>query len=586
MTDRMLLLVGSRFDAIIEALAGGEFRVVTASDAFSVLDALDGKAPEVVLINADDLDAKLRLLRALAAELVDDPIPILVALEPDDAISRDEVVRQGASDCFCLTDDGMDLVSRLQLLCKVRALAATVLNQHAMIERHVESVLASREEVRQVRAELEALLEHGPLIMYSAEAPADPGEFLSVEEIERADLTHLDKTVYTLLGYSAQELLGDAQVWRRLVPSKDLARLATRAKRLFAQGHHACHYRMRHADGRVRWVSDEARLLRRDDGAAVAVLGCLRDVTRERNVSDAMKRNHGLLQSAQRMQGAQRLAGTVAHDFNNMLAVIMCHAQLAARQLPTDHAAQKSLDSMIEAAIRAKAGTKLLVQLAQRTERKVAPANVNAMIRDTVKLVGPLLGQAISVTTKLRSNLPKVRIDRVDLEHALLNLCVNARDAMPTGGSLTIRTDLRQIADEQDHLTTSVLIEVADTGMGMDDRAIKRCFEPFFTTKPQGEGTGLGLFSVLQTVRQSGGAVAVETEQGNGTTFRIMLPAVEVRKSAHDSVEAPVSGTRVVKRRVERPAVKQQVRICEPGPAVTDYVIDGSSADSPFPGAG
>ncbi len=378
--------------------------------------------------------------------------------------------------------------------------------------------------------------------MYSAEASEQDGAFHSADEIEHASFTHIDGTVLTLLGLRSDDLLGASDLWRKLVPGRDRPRLKTRAKRLFALGHHACEYHMRHADGRVRWVRDEARVLRRGDGAAVAILGCLRDVTQERSTSEAIRNDRGLLLRAQHMEGVQQIAGTVAHDFNNMLGIIMCHAQYASRLLPNDHAAQKSLEAMLEAAVRAKAHTKLLTQLSRRDGRERSAVNVNALVKDTIQLVAPILGSSVAVSTELRPGLPRVRVDRMGIEHALINLCVNARDAMPKGGRLRIRTDVRPSQDGSG--PAFVVIEVADSGMGMDDRVLKKCFEPFFTTKAQGAGTGLGLFSVLETMRSHNGTVTVETEPGRGSTLRLLLPFAQPRVRACETAQAPVSGTR------------------------------------------
>lgn len=541
MAMRTLLLVGDGLESAARVFCTDEFETRIASDADSARAALDELPPMVVLIRGGDAGNVSSLVEQVCACLHDHPIPVLVILDDDDGISPDDLVRRGATDCSRWDEGEEALRSRVRMLCRLSELAGTVLNQRRIIERHVDRLLDARQELQSVRAEMEALIEHGPVVMFSAEAPLELGAFRSAGELEHAFPTYLDSTVFTLIGYSASDLVGDAKALRRLVPSSDLPQLAERAERLFEDGHWTCRYRVRHADGRLRWINDESRVVRRDDGAPVAVVGSLRDVTREVIASEAARGNDSILERARRLQGAQRLAGTIAHDFNNMLAIVMCHAQYAARLLPADHAAQRSLDQMLAAVVRAQAGTKLLIQLSQRKQAAASQVNVNTVVRDTLSLVEPLMGGGIRVRERLQPGVPRVSIERADFENALLNLCVNARDAMPRGGVLTISTRVER-ADAA-HDADQVVLEVADTGVGMEDHVSEQCFEPFFSTKPQGEGTGLGLFSVAQTVRQSGGTVSVESKQGRGTTFRIRLPGV-----GRCAVVASVPGDRMAQR--------------------------------------
>lgn len=543
MTVRTLLWVGCGYESAMGSVGGnGGFDTRIAVDAETADSALADLAPTVAVVRGRDETETLALIEALARTARRQPVPILAILPADGEVEARAFTQRGASDCMRDSEGNDVLLARLELLCRLADLAATVLNQRAMIEKHVQHILDAREQLQSVRSEMEALVEHGPVVTYSSEAPPDPGSFRDAEEIEHACPTYLDATIFPLSGFTPDDLVGDLSAWKSLVHPEDLEHLKERARRLHDSGRCSSRYRIRHANGRIRWISDECRAVRRSDDAIVAVLGTPRDVTRETLASEAVRDSAEILERARRLQGAQRLAGTIAHDFNNMLGIVMCHAQYAARQLPNDHPAQHSLDQMLAAVVRAQAGTKLLLQLSQRKPQYGAEVHVNAVIRDTVKLLDPLLGSAIRVSTSLDPGSHCVAVERSDFENALVNLCVNARDAMPMGGTLEIRSRCGSTGPTSG-AGSSVVIEVADTGVGMEAHVAEQCLEPFFTTKATGEGSGLGLFSVAQTVRQSGGSIAVESKQGKGTTIRLELPTIGPSAAARESRRASVVAT-------------------------------------------
>jgi len=233
---------------------------------------------------------------------------------------------------------------------------------------------------------------------------------------------------------------------------------------------------------------------------------------------------------AQKMEAVSRLSGGVAHDFNNLLTVILGCAQITKETLPAGHPAQENLDGIREAAERAADLTRQLLAFARRQLVEPKILHIDARVRSTQKLLGRLLGENIQLKTELDASGWDVLIDPGQLDQVIVNFAVNARDAMPAGGRLTIRTRELSLEDAKASPLFSipkgqyVVLEVADQGTGMDPETVRRVFEPFFTTKGGTKGTGLGLATCYGIVLQAGGAIFVETELGQGTTFEVYLP--------------------------------------------------------------
>jgi PAS domain S-box-containing protein len=246
-----------------------------------------------------------------------------------------------------------------------------------------------------------------------------------------------------------------------------------------------------------------------------------RDVTPRRVAEERLRRSQELLAHAQKMEAMGRLAGGVAHDFNNLLSVITGYANLLGKSLPETDRRQRYVQPITSAVDRAAALTAQLLAFSRKQPRKLAVLDLNLVVRDVEDMLARLLGEDITVETHLAPSLWPVFADRGQLEQVIVNLAVNARDAMSGGGVLRITTSNVRGEGGPD----AVCLEVADTGVGMDEATKAHIFEPFFTTKPLGHGTGLGLSTVHGIVEQSGGSIEVESELGRGTTFTVRLPA-------------------------------------------------------------
>jgi len=286
-------------------------------------------------------------------------------------------------------------------------------------------------------------------------------------------------------------------------------------------------YRFITKDGRILDVLMSGRVERSPEGEVLSVLGGVVDVTARRKVEEA-------LQQAQKIEAVGQLTGGVAHDFNNLLAVVLGNLELLRKRLPDDPRAARLLDSAIQGAQRGAALTQRMLAFARRQELKPEPVDIPDLVKGMTDLLQRSIGPMVRIETRFPLGLLCARADANQFELALLNLVVNARDAMPEGGTITIAADERAIGPS--HMSglapgRYVCLAVIDTGHGMDEATLARAMEPFFTTKGIGKGTGLGLSMVHGLAAQSGGRLVLKSRKGEGTTAEIWLPAVEAQAS-------------------------------------------------------
>jgi two-component system, cell cycle sensor histidine kinase and response regulator CckA len=263
-----------------------------------------------------------------------------------------------------------------------------------------------------------------------------------------------------------------------------------------------------------------------------------------REAEVALRQAEEQLRHAQKMEAMGRLAGGVAHDFNNLLTAILGFSGLALERLTPDDPLRRDLDQIVLAAERASRLTGQLLAFCRREPSRPTVVDVNEIVRALMPMLQRLIGADVRVVVEADPVLPAVMVDAGQLEQVLMNLAVNARDAMPDGGTLTIGTQaVRLDAERSASLGTAegpyAAIAVRDTGLGMDDGTRARVFEPFFTTKDPGKGTGLGLSTVYGLVTHSGGAIGLDTAPGAGTTFTIFLPRHESDRATTDAAPEP-----------------------------------------------
>jgi len=317
-------------------------------------------------------------------------------------------------------------------------------------------------------------------------------------------------------------------------------------------------YQVRRKDGSVIWISEHARAVFDSNGKVAYYEGFIEDITRRKRVEEQFRQS-------QKMEAVGRLAGGVAHDFNNILTAILGYAELLQRDTH-DEATRRRTDDIRKNTERAAALCRQLLAFSRKQVLAPRILSLNAVVHDMKQMLQRLINEDIKLITLTADDLPFIKADPGQIEQVILNLAVNARDAMRSGGTLTIET-LRVSIDEKSVARSPelmagdyVMLAVSDTGCGMSSETKVRLFEPFFTTKPAGKGTGLGLATCYGIVKQTGGHIAVYSEEDCGTTFKVYLPSIvgEPETVAPPRREvAPARGHETILLAEDEPAIRE-----------------------------
>ncbi len=329
-----------------------------------------------------------------------------------------------------------------------------------------------------------------------------------------------------LLGYSREELHDSSPMEQIHPEDRPLVAEATKEARCTGVGRRI-EYRMRHKDGTWRILESTASSVLNTDGKVERLVIVNRDITSRKRLEEQFRQS-------QKMEAVGRLSGGIAHDFNNILGVIIGYSEILQERMVQSEALRPCVEEILQAGRRAASLTRQLLAFSRQQVLAPVVLDLNATITDTEKMLRRLIGEDIELQTSLEQDLAYVKADQSQIEQVILNLAVNARDAMPNGGRLTIVTENAEL-DEMSVRRYSypvkpgryVLLTVSDTGVGMSREIQGHIFEPFFTTKEKGKGTGLGLATVYGVVKQSDGYIELQSELGEGTTFKIYLPRVE-----------------------------------------------------------
>jgi PAS domain S-box-containing protein len=356
--------------------------------------------------------------------------------------------------------------------------------------------------------------------------------------------------VFRIFGYEPGQINVTRAVFLRAVHPDDRDRVLNVATKATQERRgHGVEYRVIRPDGIERIVHGELNIVCDEKtGTPLRTVGTIQDITESKHLEK-------MFLQAQKMEAVGRLSGGVAHDFNNLLMVIMGYADVLVDRLGENDVLRRKAEEIKKAGQRAASLTRQLLAFSRQQVLQPTVVNLNSVVTDVKKMLGRLIGEDIELVTVLSPDLGQIKADQGQIEQVIVNLAVNARDAMPRGGKLTAETANIEVDDayarEQGNVSPGsfIMLTVTDTGVGMDAETQSHIFEPFFTTKERGKGTGLGLATVYGVVKQSGGFIWVYSEPGHGTRFKILLPRVEEPAHAvtqNASSEASYGGSETI----------------------------------------
>jgi two-component system, cell cycle sensor histidine kinase and response regulator CckA len=351
-------------------------------------------------------------------------------------------------------------------------------------------------------------------------------------------ITEWNPAAERMFGYSREEAIGRSPAF--VQPEEDRDRRAEIVRSAIEEGGWRGEFAAVHRDGRTIYCATHIVPLRGPGGEVAGTLGVTRDITERRRAEEELRQ-------MQKMEAVGRLAGGIAHDFNNLLTALIGHTEMILLDAPEGGTLTADLREIRRAADRAAALTRQLLAFSRKQVMEPGVIDLNEVVRGAEPMLRRLLGADVELCAELGDDLWPVFADAGQMEQVLVNLAVNARDAMPEGGRIAVRTANRSLpAGDPLHPEMPpgdyVGLALTDTGTGMDAETMASSFEPFFTTKPVGAGTGLGLSTVYGIVRQSGGQIVVESEPDSGSTFTILLPRHRQGASAHPRAASPEIG--------------------------------------------
>lgn len=343
-----------------------------------------------------------------------------------------------------------------------------------------------------------------------------------------------------ILGYTAEELRDTPSLEQIHPDDHQLVIQAAKEAQETGVGRRI-EYRMRRKEGGWVILESTASVIRNAEGAVEKLVIVNRDIGERRRLEEQLRQS-------QKMDAIGRLSGGVAHDFNNLLGVIIGYTEVLQDTIKETDPLRVCVDQVLQAGKRAASLTRQLLAFSRQQVLEPKVLVLNAVVSDMEKMLHRLIGEDVELSTSLDPELGKVRADQGQIEQVIMNLAVNARDAMPEGGKLTIQTanlemDEAFVRQYSYPVQTGayILLTVSDTGVGMDSATQHRIFEPFFTTKEKGKGTGLGLSTVYGVVKQSGGYIDVESSVGKGSSFKIYLPRVDQNAEGARTEAAPLT---------------------------------------------
>jgi PAS domain S-box-containing protein len=534
-------------------------------NAFAAIQALEDLGHELVVARSGEDALKQLLVNEFAVILLDLHMPGMDGYETAQlirarkrtrnvpivfltAIFRDEAhifqaYSAGAVDMVFKPVDPFILRSKVSVLVdlhiKTEEVKRQMAHSHWLLEenRRVQAEKAKAEAALQrSRERLDQIMRSLPITFHSrvAEPPFEP--------------VFISDGVTAITGFTPEEMMATPDFGSSRIHPEDLQKVVESVTAALETGYYSCEFRWLCADGQYRYLFDQGVLAQSEDGERKEVFGVILDSTDRRVLEEQ-------LAQARKMEAVGQLTGGVAHDFNNLLTVVLGNIDMLSRKAEEAPQRARRIDAMRQAAEKGRDLTRQLLAFSRRQHLSPVTLDVNALIDGFASLMRQAVGEAVTLELALSKKPLCANVDPTQLETALLNLAVNARDAMPDGGTLTIAT--RTVGGQ-------VAIEVRDTGVGMSPEVRDRVFEPFFTTKDVGKGSGLGLSQVYGFVRQSDGHVEIESAVGEGATVRLLLPASSEAAPERRTTQVPpetVGGT-------------ERLLVVEDDPAVLELTVE------------
>ena len=505
--------------------AAAHLRLTTVHSSTNALTLLEKDAFDLVLsdLRMPDMNA-LDLLREMKHRGL--MVPFIVITGRGDEGAAIAALKLGAYDYIVKRDSYLtqlpyaveNAIARSQLIQANRRLR-TELEQRERTEMEKARLLT---EVLNQRQRLDDIISNVPGFIWEIWGNPDATDHR---------IGFVSSYIEQMLGYSV-EWLTTLGGWQSIVHPGDRNRVLRQSDEWYASGKGgSIQFRWIAKDGRVVWVETRSTVILDDKGKPIGMRGLTLDITASKEAELAREQLEEQLKQSQKLESLGRLAGGVAHDFNNLLNVVIGYASLLQSD-PDERKLHERAAEILKASDRATSLVRQMLAFSRRQVLQLDTTDLNEIITDLSTMLRRVIGEDIELRVQTASDLPSVMADASQIEQVIMNLVVNARDAMPRGGQLTIATTTTELNEEQARsfrLASGPYVEfrVNDTGHGMDLDTQAHIFDPYFTTKERGKGTGLGLATVHGIVAQSGGAMLVQSEVGVGTTFSVYLPAIK-----------------------------------------------------------
>ena len=457
------------------------------------------------------------------------PVVFLTALRPGEEICE-KAFSVGAEAFLVKPLELWELTVQVRTMAKIKA--ANIMRQ----TEHDQLVVMTAQRTRELAVELAArakaleLLKESEALFKTVFTAAPMG--ICLIDYRTGKFLSVNPKFSDIVGRTAEELT--AASWQSITHPDDVKTQLDNLTELISGGKEMFQLEKRYIKpgGAVVWACLTATPLPVSDGSAPRYLGIIEDISAAKAAEQEKKKLEEQLRQSQKMETAGSLAGGIAHDFNNILSVILSYCEFLLQKTCLDAPCRADAEEIKKAGLRAAALTRQLLIFSRKQVVQPKVLDVNRVILGVKTMLGRLIGENIKLTVLASKVPPLIKADPGYIEQVLLNLSVNARDAMPKGGKLTIEAAIVRINEAHIHLNGTVepgayvVLSVSDTGTGMSAETQARLFEPFFTTKPRDKGTGLGLSTVHGIVKQSGGSIVVYSEEGHGTVFKLYFPQV------------------------------------------------------------